>query len=105
MEDGLFASTPPLEALRYLISDATENQSEVVIMINDVSKAFFEAPMRRYVCVELPDEAKTAEEAAIHCVQRPTFAIITKPTRAQTRQIHLLQGGPKPCYVFKSSLN
>ena len=30
-------------------------------MINDISSAFFEAPMRRNVCVELPEEAMTEE--------------------------------------------
>jgi hypothetical protein len=33
-----------------------------VIMINDVSRAFFEAPMQRNLCVELPDEVLTPEE-------------------------------------------
>ena len=55
--DGLFASTPPLEALRYLISDVAtvidpKDMEDKVIMINDVSRAFFEAPMRRPICVE-----------------------------------------------------
>ena len=65
--DGLFASTPPLEALRLLISDvATEDMPgdkiEKVIMINDVSRAFFEAPMRRYLRAEIPEEAKSKED-------------------------------------------
>ena len=33
-----------------------------VIMVNDVARAFFEAPMKRTVCVELPEEALTEEE-------------------------------------------
>ena len=60
--DGLFAATPPLEALRLLISETATirdgaGSSEKVIMINDVARAFFEAPVRRTVCVELPAEA------------------------------------------------
>ena len=31
---------------------------EKVVMINDVARAFFEAPMRRELCVELPNEAR-----------------------------------------------
>ena len=31
-------------------------------MTNDVARAFFEAPMRRSVCVEIPDEDKTQED-------------------------------------------
>ena len=40
---GLFAGTPPLEALRYLIHDAaTKGPERKVVMINDVARAFFE---------------------------------------------------------------
>ena len=57
--EGLFASTPPQEALRFLISEAAtvrgrEDWEDKVIMVNDVARAFFEAPMRRDICVELP---------------------------------------------------
>ena len=57
-ELGLFAATPPLEALKMLIGEAAtiEDEHEKVVMINDVSRAFFEAPARREVCIELPDE-------------------------------------------------
>ena len=58
-QDGLFAATPPLEALRLLVSDAatTSGPKDKVVMLNDVARAFFEAPMKRLVCVELPREA------------------------------------------------
>ncbi len=64
---GLFAATPPLEALRLLVSEAaTVDQDhqeegargEKVMMVNDIARAFFEAPMKRDLCVELPDEVK-----------------------------------------------
>ena len=63
-EDGLFASTPPLEALRLLISDAAtvQGNEERVIMINDVARAFFEAPAKRNICVELPEEELQGED-------------------------------------------
>ena len=63
--EGLFAATPPLEALRALISEAAtvdEEPNEKVIEIDDVSRAFFEAPAVRQVCVEIPEEALTAED-------------------------------------------
>ena len=65
--EGLFASTPPLEALRFLISEAAtergrEDWEDKVIMVNDVVRAFFEAPMRRDICVELPAEAGEGED-------------------------------------------
>ena len=59
-EEGLYASTPPLEALRWILSHAAtiEHQSrkseDKVILIADVSRAFFEAPIHRRVAVKLP---------------------------------------------------
>ena len=65
-EPGLFAGTPPLEALRYIVhlaatrrKDGNEDQA---IMINDVARAFFEAEATRRVCVELPGEDKTESD-------------------------------------------
>ena len=65
-EDGLFAATPPTEALRLLISELATledgQEDEYVMMINDVARAFFEAPVERDVCVELPEEDKEEGE-------------------------------------------
>ena len=71
--EGLFASTPPLEALRFLISEAAtvrgrEDWEDKVIMVNDVARAFFEAPMRRDICVELPAEAGEGEDMVGHLI-------------------------------------
>ena len=59
-----FAGTPPLEAFRYLIHKAAtvrsnEKVGSRVLMVNDVARAFFEAPATRNVCVEIPMEGKT----------------------------------------------
>ena len=71
--DGLFAATPPLEALRLLLSWAAtgaivepslDDGGPKSIMIADVSRAFFEAPARRDICVELPPEALRDGETA-----------------------------------------
>ena len=66
--DGLFAGTPPLEALRYLIhAAATVRSGEAlgpnVIMINDVARAFFEAPAMGNVSVEIPKEDEAEADA------------------------------------------
>ena len=66
-EEGLFASTPPLEALRWLLSEAAtirrgHRMGNKVALISDVSRAFFEAPARRKVAVILPTEALEGEE-------------------------------------------
>ena len=59
--DGLFAATPPLEALRFLVHEAAtvrtgEEMGTKVIMINDVARAFFEAAATRDICIEIPKE-------------------------------------------------
>ena len=66
--DGLFAGTPPLGALRLLLSDAASMRKGgrgKVAMINDVSRAFFEAPMQpdRHLCIELPMEDLSEEQS------------------------------------------
>ena len=63
----MYAGTPPLEALRLLVSEAAtiedhEEDNDKVIMINDVARAFFEAPAYREICVELPEEVRTTED-------------------------------------------
>ena len=62
--EGLFAGTPPLEAMRYIVHEAAtirsgEKMGSKVIMIHDVARAFFEAPAVRNVCVEIPKEDKS----------------------------------------------
>ena len=61
--DGIFAGTPPLEAMRCLIHEAATVRGtgdyDKVVMVNDVARAFFEAPAVRQVCVELPEEDLT----------------------------------------------
>mgnify|MGYP003315960231 CR=1 FL=1 len=52
----LFAATPPLEALKLVLSILTSGNKGEKLMINDVSRAFFCAPARRQVFVELPDD-------------------------------------------------
>ena len=62
--EGLFAGTPPLEGFRFLFHEAATVRSgepigSKALMINDVSRAFFEAPATRNICVEIPSEVKT----------------------------------------------
>ena len=68
----LFAATPPLEALRLLVSEAATIEHdkdgkvrEKGIMINDVARAYFEAEATRKVCVEIPDEDKIPNEGDV----------------------------------------
>jgi len=41
-------------------------EEEKVLMINDVARAFFEAPVKRKICVELPaEEGARSDEVGI----------------------------------------
>ena len=60
-DDSLYASTPPLESLRVVLSWAAtvkvENgKHENEVMINDVRRAYFYARASRNLFIELPDE-------------------------------------------------
>jgi len=58
-DDALYAATPPLEALRIIISDAAtigENDVRKEVMVNDVRRAYFYAKIERDVFIELPAE-------------------------------------------------
>ena len=60
-----FAAAPPLEAIKIMISmTATQNDGEI-IMINDVSRAFFHAKAKRTVYVALPKEDQGPEEEGL----------------------------------------
>ena len=54
----LFAATPPLEALKIILSMLANSNKGEKLMVNDVSRAYFCAPARRQVFVELPEEDK-----------------------------------------------
>ena len=58
-DDALYASTPPLEALRLIVSRAAtvgQNGTHREMMINDVSRAYFYAEATRTMYIELPRE-------------------------------------------------
>ena len=61
IDENMFAATPPLEALRLFVSDAATVEGGgdgegKAMMLNDVARAFFEAAVKRDICVELPEE-------------------------------------------------
>ena len=61
----LFAATPPLEALKLLLSFAASSQGENrCVMHNDVSRAYFHAPAVRDVFVEIIDEDREEGDEA-----------------------------------------
>ena len=55
----LFAATPPLEFIKYLVSRCASRQRRARpsrLMIQDISKAYFFAPATRDIFIELPPE-------------------------------------------------
>ena len=54
--NDLFAATPPLEALKVVLSLAAFGNRGEVVRVNDISRVFFHAPVKRKVYVQLPDE-------------------------------------------------
>ena len=57
-----FAATPPLEALRAVLSYATTGSRGKGFMVNDVSRAFFYAPVQQDIFVELCEEMKAGPD-------------------------------------------
>ena len=103
----LFAATPPLEALKLILSmAATQNRGEVV-MVNDVSRAFFHAKVKRDVYVALPaedrgpgDESKCAKlEYSLYGTR--DAAINWHDEYSQQLVSHgFLQGKASPCVFY-----
>ena len=62
-DDALYASMPPIEALRAVLSRAatiTDEGGEREVMVNDVSRAYFFAKMTRLLYIEIPAEDPNA---------------------------------------------
>ena len=117
--EGLFAGIPPLEAFRYLFHEAAtvrsnEKVGSKVLMVNDVARAFFEAPAPRHVCVEIPKEDKTeadvrhdngghlrislygTRDAALHLAE-----VVAK----KMRKIGFQRGRYNPCLYYHEARN
>ena len=65
-DDSVYAATPPLEALRLVISHAATREgvtgkSGKQLMINDVARAYFYAKSKRTVYIQLPAEDEQGE--------------------------------------------
>ena len=73
-DDTLYASTPPLEALRLIVSHAASVDPERPgerreLMVNDVRRAYFYARQRRHVFIELPAEDDEAQPGEVRELQ------------------------------------
>ena len=105
--DDLFAATPPLEALKIILSMvAIANKGEVV-MINDISREFFHAKVERDVYVALPDEDRGPGEE--HLCGNLRFSMYGTRDAPQNRykehsqqlvKMGFIQGIASPCTFY-----
>ena len=56
---GKEEATPPLEALRMLLSATVIGNKPKALMFNDISRAYMHARTARDICVELREEDKS----------------------------------------------
>ena len=60
VDPSLYAATPPLEAMRYILSRAatTSDSEKRAVMTVDVSRAYFNSECTRDVYIEIPAEGR-----------------------------------------------
>ena len=105
--DDLIAATPPLEALKLIISATAIGNNGELIMMNDVSRAFFHARVKRNVYVAPPDE-DTAEEGGGTCAKLEFSMYGTRDAAINWHDEYttqfidngFAQGKPSPCVFY-----
>ena len=109
--DDLFAGTPPVEAMRAIISMAASGTTPKTLMTVDVSRAYMYAKCRSEMYVELCPEAYE-EDGDEKCCWRLEKAMYGTRSAAQDWQheikrrmlsIGYLQGKSNPCLFYNPS--
>ena len=67
--DDLFAATPPVEALRAILSAVATGEGDRVLMVSDVSRAYFYADILENVYVALCPEDQTEPGDEYRCAK------------------------------------
>ena len=68
IDPSLYAATPPIEAMRLILSraaTAVPNGKDKIVMTNDVRRAYFHAAITREVYIEIPKEDKSIEDGDV----------------------------------------
>ena len=109
-DTDMFAATPPLEALRVLVSwlatSQVGQQHRKRMLICDVSRAFFYAPVEKALFVELPDEDKEEGKDEVAELQyslygtRDAAANWHKAYSQHLKDIGFEQGDSNPCLFY-----
>ena len=105
----LFAATPPLDAIRYILSSAASMKNGK-LMSNDVRRAYFFAPATRPIYVELPDEAGEKSDKCGRLLKSlyGTRDAANNWSQAYSKillDIGFKQGVSNPCLFFHSERN
>ena len=106
-EFELFAATPPLDAVRFVISKAA-SMTGGRLMANDVSRAYFYAPATRKLYVDLPDEAEEGRNVCARLLKSlyGTRDAATNWSQAYTSVLHkmgFVTGVSNPCLFYCES--
>ena len=112
----LFAGTPPVESLRYVISSCATTKNKVqeqhVLMINDVRKAYFYAVARRTLCIEIPEEdLEDGDEEKVGVLNLSMYGTRdaaqnwSEEYAEQLRKIGFLQGKASACHFLHVARN
>ena len=101
----LFAATPPIEHIKYLISRVASSQRQrrpTLLMVQDIKKAYFYAPATRRVFIELPPE--DAEPGKVGLLQKSLYGTrdaalnwTTAYTSVLVNKMGFVQGKSTPC--------
>ena len=112
----LFAATPPIEYIRFLVSCCASSQwtaNPTRIMLQDVKKAYFFAPARREVYVQLPWEDRLAgEEEMCALLKKSLYGTrdaaanwTDEYTRVLTDVLGFVKGEASPCSFHHPTKN
>ena len=106
-DDSFYAATPPLEALRLLISDLTTGQGEpgggpVKLMLLDAKKAHLHAAAERDLFISLPAEAGGGYARLLRSLYgaRDAPALWEAFAAAQLQQLGFVRGKSNPCVFW-----
>ena len=84
VDDGYFAATPPIEALRLVLSNTTTGRSRTkVLMINDVSRAYMHAEAAPDIYVDECEEAMREGDTEPMCWLTTKSMYGTRPAAKQ----------------------
>lgn len=107
----LFSATPPLEYMRFLVSCCASSQwgkRPTRLLVVDVKNAYFYAPSRRRVFVELPEEDRVEGEDMVGLLQRSLYGTrdaASNWAEEYTRVLEKLmftKGASSPCSLYSA---